>query len=135
METLIENNGIVWVNGCFDVLHIGHIKLLKYAKSLGSFLIVGIDSDDRIKKSKGELRPINPQYNRFEMITSLKFVDTAVIFDSDDVLIKLIQYLNPEHMVVGEEYKGRVVGGEYAKNIHYFSRIADYSSTNIINSL
>lgn len=60
MQTLNEN-GIVWVNGCFDVLHIGHIKLLKYAKSLGSFLIVGIDSDDRIKKSKGQYRPINPQ--------------------------------------------------------------------------
>jgi len=135
METLIQNNGIVWVNGCFDVLHIGHIKLLKYAKSLGSFLIVGIDSDDRIKKSKGEYRPINPQLNRFEMITALKCVDTAVIFDSDDLLIKLIQHLKPEHMVVGEEYKGRVIGGEYAKNIHYFSRIADYSSTNIINSL
>lgn len=135
METLIKNNDIVWVNGCFDVLHIGHIKLLKYAKSLGSFLIVGIDSDDRIKKKKGENRPINPQLNRFEMITALKCVDTAVIFDSDDLLIKLIQHLKPEHMVVGEEYKGRVIGGDYAKNIHYFSRIANYSSTSTINSL
>lgn len=129
------NNGIVWVNGCFDVLHIGHIKLLNYAKSLGEFLIVGIDSDERVRKSKGKDRPFNSQGNRLEMLSALKCVDTVVIFDSDDVLIKLIQFLKPEHMVVGEEYQGRVVGGEYAKNIHYFKRIPDFSSTSIINKL
>lgn len=133
METL--NNGIVWVNGCFDVLHIGHIKLLNYAKSLGEFLIVGIDSDERVRKNKGKDRPFNNQGNRLEMLSALKCVDTVVIFDSDDVLIKLIQFLKPEHMVVGEEYKQRVIGGEYAKNLHYFKRIPDYSSTNIINNL
>ena len=126
------NNGIVWVNGCFDVLHIGHIKLLKYAKSLGEFLIVGIDSDERVKLNKGENRPVNNQGDRLEMLMSLKFVDTVVIFDTEETLESIVKRLNPEHFVVGEEYRGRVVGGQYAQNLHYFKRIGDYSSTNII---
>jgi len=135
MSKGFPETGIVWVNGCFDVLHVGHIKLLNYAKSLGQFLIVGIDSDERVRKSKGQDRPFNNQGDRLEVLMALKCVDTVVIFDSEETLINLIKHLNPEHMVVGEEYMGRVVGGEFAQNLHYFKRIPAYSSTNIIDRL
>ena len=128
-------SGIVWVNGCFDILHIGHIKLLNYAKSLGEFLIVGIDSDDRVKRNKGTNRPFNNQGNRLEMLLSLKCVDTVVVFDSDETLISMIKHLKPEHMVVGEEYKDRVIGGEFAGKLHYFKRIPDFSSTYYIDNI
>jgi len=124
---------IIWVNGCFDVLHRGHIELFKFAKSKGNFLIVGIDSDTRVSKLKGPTRPINNQEDRKFMLESIKFIDKVVIFDSEDELKTLVSIHNAAYMVVGSDYKNkRVIGSEYAGGVLFFDRIGDYSTTKIL---
>ena len=123
----------IFVNGCFDVLHVGHIKMLKYAKSLGGELVVAIDSDRRVKDSKGKDRPFNNQKDREFFLRSINYVDDVYIFDTDLDLTNLIKKINPEHMVVGSDWKGkRIIGSEYAKNINFFERIDEYSTTKIL---
>lgn len=123
----------IWTNGCFDVLHVGHIRLLKYAKSLGSRLYVGIDSDERIKQSKGKDRPINNVADRAEMLQELKCVTGVAVFNTDDELCNAIKCLGIDMMVIGEEYRNKnVVGSEHAQVI-YFPRIDGYSTTRILN--
>jgi len=72
----------IWTNGCFDILHIGHIKMLEAAKSRGDYLVVGIDSDSRVKELKGKDRPFNNQENRKAFLESIRFVDEVVVFES-----------------------------------------------------
>ena len=84
----------VWINGCFDVLHRGHIELFRYAKSLGDYLIIGIDTDARVKHLKGSSRPINNQDDRKFFLESIKFIDKVVVFDNEDeksIFFKLIR--------------------------------------------
>lgn len=123
----------IWTNGCFDILHIGHIRLLKYAKSLGDRLYVGIDSDERIKQSKGKDRPINNVADRAEMLQALECVTGVAVFNTDDELCNAIKCLGIDTMVIGEEYKDKIViGKDYAKNLLFFPKINGYSSTGII---
>tara|TARA_Y100000034_G_C6820143_1_gene369273 strand:- start:332 stop:727 length:396 start_codon:yes stop_codon:yes gene_type:complete len=123
----------VWTNGCFDVLHRGHIELFKYAKSLGGLLIVGIDSDYKVKIDKGETRPINRAKDRKFMLESIKYIDKVFIFNSKQHLERLIKLIKPNIMVIGSDWKGKeVVGQEYAKELKFFDRIEGYSTTNII---
>jgi len=123
----------VWTNGCFDVLHRGHIELFKYAKSLGDLLIVGIDSDRKVKIDKGETRPINKAEDRKFMLESIKYIDKVFIFNSKQHLEDLIKLVKPNIMVIGSDWKGKeVVGQEYAKELNFFDRIEEYSTTNII---
>jgi D-beta-D-heptose 7-phosphate kinase/D-beta-D-heptose 1-phosphate adenosyltransferase len=122
----------VWVNGAFDILHIGHIKLLKYAAAMG-YLRVGIDTDERIKELKGPTRPFNSFNTRKEMLQSLRFVDDVIGFGSEQELIDSIKTYAPDVMVVGSDYKDkRVIGAEHAKQVVYFDRIADISTTKIL---
>ena len=126
-------NNKVWVNGSFDVLHIGHIRLLKCAHSFGE-VTVGIDTDRRIKELKGESRPYNNLEDRKEMLKSLVYVSNVVVFDNPDELRDAIKELNPDYLVVGEEYRERgVIGGEYAKELIFFPRIQEYSTTKILH--
>ncbi len=123
----------VWVNGTFDVLHIGHIKLLEFASTLGK-VRVGIDTDDRVKRLKGENRPINKLKDRLEFLNSIKYVDSVVDFSTDEELIKGIKEWNPEYLVIGSDYKDKnIIGGDLTKVI-FFDRIQDFSTTKIINS-
>ena len=85
-------NKIVWVNGCFDILHRGHYELFNYAKSLGDFLIIGIDSDDKVKKDKGLNRPYNNLDDRMYALNSLKAVNDVVYFNSKEGLKNLIPF-------------------------------------------
>jgi D-beta-D-heptose 7-phosphate kinase/D-beta-D-heptose 1-phosphate adenosyltransferase len=123
----------VWVNGSFDVLHIGHIKLLEYASTLGS-VKVGIDTDKRIKSIKGINRPFNSLSDRVEFLRSIKYIDSVDIFDTTERLVDLIKQYQPDYMVIGSDYKDKpIVGSEYVKEIVYFDRIKDKSTTNILN--
>jgi rfaE bifunctional protein nucleotidyltransferase chain/domain len=122
----------VWVNGTFDVLHIGHIKLLEFAGSLG-VLRVGIDTDKRVKELKGPDRPFNNQQDRKFMLESLKYVDEVVLFDSREDLINSIKDYSPDIMIVGDDYKGQeVYGSEYAEELIFFGKLPEYSTTKIL---
>lgn len=124
------------VNGTFDVLHKGHIVLLEYAKSLGTTLLVCIDSDRRVKELKGNTRPINNQYDRTYMLTALKSVDLVWVFDSDQELIDQIKSFNPDLMVKGSDYRNKpIVGSEYCKEIRFVELVDGYSTTNIIQRI
>ena len=125
----------VWVNGTFDVLHIGHIRLLEYAASLGT-LRVGVDTDERVKELKGENRPFNNIRDRVDMLLALKCVNDVKIFSSREYMIELIKEWEPDYMVVGSDYIGQpVYGSEYAKELIFFDRIPQYSTTKILTYL
>ncbi len=130
---------VVFTNGCFDLLHIGHIELLKYAKSLGCYLIVGINSDKSIKKLKGENRPINNQLTRKIILESIKYVDEVVVFDEQTPL-ELIKKIQPNIIVKGGDYKKEdVVGFEFEKlgvlEVKIFDYVANNSTTSIIERI
>lgn len=123
----------IFVNGTFDVLHPSHLNLLQYAASLGTFLLVGIDSDDRVAKLKGTDRPLNPQQNRKKLLESLRWVDEVVVFDSDAELTQLVKQYRPDIMIVGSDYRNKpVIGSEYAKRLEFYSRTTTDSTTQIL---
>ena len=112
---------IIWINGCFDILHRGHIELFKYARSLGPRLIVGIDTDSRVKKAKGADRPYNSLDDRIYVLQSVRYIDEVVSFESDKQLEHCIQLYKPDIMVVGSDWEGKkVIGSEYTKELKYF---------------
>lgn len=126
----------VFVNGTFDILHSGHLELLNFAKSQGDYLFVAIDSDDRVRKLKGEGRPINTAWDRRKMLLNLKAVDEVEVFRSDDELRMWIKQVRPDIMIVGSDWEGKpVIGSEFAKELIYFKRIDDYSTTKIISDI
>ncbi len=127
---------IVFVNGTFDILHKGHLELLNFAKSLGSKLIVGIDTDARVKSLKGESRPINSTEERIFMLMNLKSVDEVMTFSTDRELEELIKSIKPDIMVVGSDWKGKsVIGSYYPSKLIFFDRIDNYSTTNIVDKI
>ena len=126
----------VWVNGCFDILHIGHLELLKYAKTMGDILLVGVDSDTKVKKDKGETRPFNKLSDRIKMLEFLRPVDKVYSFNTTLELQNLIKEICPDLMVVGSDWEGKtVVGEEYAKEVKFFNRFGSYSTTNTIERI
>jgi rfaE bifunctional protein nucleotidyltransferase chain/domain len=127
----------VVVNGTFDIIHLGHLRLLDYARSLpNSYVLVLADSDRRIKQLKGNDRPINNEYERCSMLFALKSVDRVETFDSDEELIKLIKDFEPDVMVKGSDYRGQpIIGAEYCKEIKFYDRLGNYSTTNKIQDI
>lgn len=133
------NKNIVFTNGCFDLLHIGHIELLKYAKSLGDYLIVAINSDQSIKKLKGQTRPINDEPTRKMLLESIKYVDEVIIFEENTPL-QLIKDIQPNIIVKGGDYKKEdVVGYEFEKlgllEVKVFNYVPNNSTTKIIERI
>lgn len=129
-----QSERVIWVNGTFDVMHVGHIKLLEYAKSLGDFLVVGLDRDERVREKKGPTRPINSCESRMIFMKSIRVVDKVVTFDSDESLRTWISIFKPDAMVVGAEYRDReVIGSEFAKEVVFFDKFEDYSTTKILS--
>lgn len=123
----------IWTNGCYDILHVGHIALFKYAKSLGGNLIVGIDSDNRVNKLKGNGRPINNQNDRKEMLESIKFIDEVIIFNTKEEMCDLLTKKNINTIVIGDDYKDKpVTGSDIIKDIVFFKKIGNYSTTNYL---
>ena len=125
------------VNGTFDVLHPGHIALLNTARSYGNHLVVAIDTDRRVKELKGEQRPINNQNDRRIMLSALKAVDIVDFFDSTEELIKLMKRYKPDVYVKGSDWKHDTnsTAHQYCKEVIYYDRIEEYSSTRIIQSI
>ena len=127
---------IIFVNGCFDVLHPGHIQLFKYAKSLGDYLIVAIDSDKRVSEIKGPERPIFSQSDRSQTLEAIRYIDVVYIFDSKEDLENLLKDIAPDIMIVGSDWKGKeVVGEQYAKTVRFFDRVGEYSTTKTLQGL
>ena len=123
----------VWTNGCFDVLHRGHIELFKYAKSLGNILYVGIDSDSKVKKDKGPDRPFNTVEDRIAVLKSIKYIDKIFIFESSEELNNIIKSVSPTTMVIGSDWKNKkVIGSSHTKELVFFDRVSDYSTTKIL---
>ena len=126
---------IVFTNGCFDILHAGHIKYLNKAKKLGDILIVGLNSDSSVKRLKGKTRPINSQNSRALLLSALEFVDFVIIFDEDTPL-NLIEKIRPDILVKGADYAGKeVVGSNIAKEVVLVDFEDGFSTTNIINKI
>ena len=126
----------IWVNGCFDILHLGHVRMLEFAKSLGGNLVVGIDSDTRVSKLKGEDRPINNQLSRSEFLVALKSVDSVVVFNSKHEMKRLLKTHRITDMVIGEEYKGKeITGSDLVDKIHFFPKFGNLSTTNMLKNL
>jgi D-beta-D-heptose 7-phosphate kinase/D-beta-D-heptose 1-phosphate adenosyltransferase len=126
----------VWINGCFDVLHRGHFEIFKYAKSVGDHLIVGIDSDEKIKKDKGAERPYNCAKDRKFALECIRYIDQVVVFQTREELEMLIKNEEPDIMMVGSDWRGKdVVGKQYAKELVFFDRIGSYSTTNILENI
>jgi rfaE bifunctional protein nucleotidyltransferase chain/domain len=123
----------IWINGCFDVLHYGHFRMIEYAASLGDMLVIGIDSDKRVKKMKGENRPFHNQDQRKFNLMQIKGVSNVVIFDSDEMLRSQIELYKPNIFVIGTDYVNKpIIGGNYADEIRFFDRIKDFSTTKIL---
>ena len=128
----------VWTNGCFDVLHRGHLELFKFCKILAGGdckVIVGIDSDKKVKKDKGTNRPINNLQDRIYMLQSIKYIDKVVPFDSTRELSDTIRWYKPNIMVIGSDWKGKnVIGEMFADKLVYFERVKGYSTTKILRT-
>ena len=123
----------IFVNGTFDVIHLGHIAMLNFAKNLGGYLLVAIDSDERVKRNKGSNRPINNSFERKTILENLKSVDEVKIFDTDEDLIKIIKTCNV--MVKGGDYKHLPIIGKEFIDVVLFERLHGYSSTEKIQSI
>ena len=122
------------VNGTFDIVHSGHLALLNYARSLGDYLIVAIDSDRRVKELKGADRPVNTQAERQELLSNLRSVNEVRIFDSDQELVNIIAECAV--MVKGSDYRDRpIVGLEVCPSIVFFERIDGFSTTEKIQHI
>ena len=130
---------IVLANGCFDLFHVGHIRYLAGAKALGGVLIVGINSDEQVRKLKGENRPFMPERERAEIVSALKFVDYVTIFDEPTVT-ELIRAVRPDIHAKGTDYTTetvpeREIVREYGGRVAIVGDPKDHSSTDLINNI
>jgi len=127
---------VVWCNGCFDLLHPGHIALFAAAKSLAGTegrLIVGLDSDAKIARDKAPSRPINTFADRKALLEAIKYIDLVLGFDTREELEELIQFYRPDILVDGGDWRNHEgVGREFAKETRFFNRVGGYSSSEII---
>ena len=122
----------VWINGTFDVLHPGHVKLFRYARMLAGpkgQVIVGLDTDERITQAKGPNRPIYPLVDRMVVLASIRYIDQIASFATDDELESLIYNIKPEFMVIGDDYRDKpIIGSQHIGEIFYVTRDGKSSS-------
>jgi len=125
----------IWMNGCFDVLHYGHFRMIEYAASLGEMLVIGIDGDERVKQMKGKDRPFHTEEQRKFNLMQIKGVSNVVIFHTDEMLREQIQLYKPNIFVIGSDYRNKpIIGGNHAEEIRFFDRIPNLSTTKILNN-
>ncbi len=127
-----KGNKIVFTNGCFDILHAGHVSILEFSKNQGDILVLGINTDASVKRLKGPTRPINKQADRALVAASLEAVDAVVLFGQDTPL-ELIKFIKPDVLVKGADYTVQnVVGREFAKKVALYPLLKGRSTTNVI---
>jgi len=131
-----QDKKIVFTNGCFDILHLGHIELLGKARALGNILIVGMNSDESIHRIKGPHRPVNSHHARAFTLASLLYVDAVVMFE-EDTPYELIKFVQPDILVKGKDYDGKdIVGSEIVKarggEVVTIELTRGYSTTHVI---
>ena len=132
---MIETD-IVWCNGTFDILHPGHMQLFKVARSLGDKVIVATDTDEKIKKDKGEHRPVNDLCYRVAMLEAIKYIDVVLTFGDRQELEGLIQLYTPDILLLGDDWQGGdVVGIEHAKGVRFLPRVGGYASSKTLNKM
>ena len=125
---------VVFTNGCFDILHRGHVKYLKATKELGDYLIVGVNSDSSVKRLKGLDRPVNKQEDRVAVLQAIKYVDEVIVFD-EDTPYRLIKEVKPDIITKGGDYtQDNVVGNDIAKVV-ILPYIQGYSTTGLVNAV
>lgn len=126
---------IVFTNGCFDILHLGHISYLREAKSYGDILVVGLNSNESVRRLKGDSRPINDESDRAQILRELECVDFVIIFDEDTPL-NLIRQIQPDILVKGADYKGKeVVGSEIVSDVRLVDFVPNKSTSEIVKKI
>ena len=133
------NNTIVFTNGCFDIIHRGHIEYLAQAASLGNRLIVVLNADSSVAKLKGPNRPVNDEQSRAEVLAAFSFVDAVILF-TEDTPLNLITAIKPDFLVKGGDYTpDTIVGADVVKNnggsVQVISFVTGFSSSSIINKI
>ena len=128
---------VVFTNGCFDIIHPGHIHILEKAKSYGDVLIVGLNSNRSVKNLKGKSRPINSESDRIKILCSIKHVDHVIVFD-EDAPIELIELINPNFLVKGGDYnKSEIVGADLVEknggSVIIIDLLKNYSTSSLID--
>ncbi len=139
LSTIRKNKRVVFTNGCFDILHVGHITLLQKSKALGDILVLGVNTDASIKRLKGSKRPIVSEQERAHILAAIESVDYVVLFD-EDTPIELIKSIRPEILVKGSDYKiETVVGHEFVQSYGGEVKLVDlvpgFSTTNIVDAI
>lgn len=134
-----QNKTVVFTNGCFDILHRGHVTYLNEAKKLGDLLVIGLNSDASVKRLKGDTRPINSEQDRKFVLENLKAVDFVEIFE-DDTPLELIKTVMPNILVKGGDWKvDQIVGSkeviDNGGNAYSLNFVDGFSTTNIINTI
>lgn len=126
---------IVFTNGCFDILHAGHVSILEFARSKGDVLVVGVNSDASVRRLKGPSRPVNKEADRALVLGALQAVDAVCVF-TQDTPYELIKQVQPDVLVKGGDYKPQeIVGREFAKKVARFALLKGRSTTQIIKKV
>lgn len=127
-----QGRSVAFTNGCFDILHAGHVSILEFSKNQADILVLGINSDASVKRLKGPSRPINSQEDRALVCASLQAVDAVVVFEQDTPY-ELIKLIKPDVLIKGADYKEEnVVGREFAKKVALYPILEGRSTTNTI---
>jgi D-beta-D-heptose 7-phosphate kinase/D-beta-D-heptose 1-phosphate adenosyltransferase len=130
-----QGETVVFTNGCFDILHRGHVLYLQQAAMLGQHLVIGLNSDESVHRLKGETRPLNTQEDRAVLLSALGCVDEVVIFEQDTPK-ELLEVLRPDILVKGGDYKAdEVIGRESVKRVEIISFEEGYSTTGLIQKI
>ena len=134
-----DDKKIVFTNGCFDIVHLGHIDYLEKARNLGDKLVLGLNTDASVKRLKGELRPVVNEYARARMMAAFEFIDTVILFDEETPLA-VIETLKPDILVKGDDYTTEtIVGANFVLanggKVETIALVKGYSTTALIKKI
>lgn len=130
-----QGKKIAFTNGCFDILHAGHVSVLEFSRAKADVLVVGINSDESVQRLKGPTRPVNKQQDRALVLAALQSVDAVCVF-TEDTPYNLIKLVQPDVLIKGGDYKpSEIVGREFAKKVVRFALLKGRSTTNIIKKV